>query len=369
MRQHDVMAKFLNAISHDLRQPLHALGLFVAQLRSPLSVAERGRVIAQIETALAKINHQFNAVLDISRLDAGQLKPDINVFPLATLLLSAEDSLAGSAHQKSLKLRIVPSSLWVRSDAVLLDRIIVNLVSEAMHHAARGKVLLGCRRRGAQICIEVWDDGPGQPAEHRATLVGGRDPRAEPGLEGVDSIVPEIVRRLCGLLGHEFAMPSLGSRQPRYSVSVPRVLPLADRTVPGSHEFDASVSKLVAVIDDEPLVRDGMIGLLRDWGYRVISADNPEAALAHLETTTLQPDLIISDFRLEKGQNGIAAIDRMRDAFGRSIPAFLISADTGPELLGKARERGFQLLYKPVEPMTLRALVSHILADGMFKRG
>ena len=365
MRRHDVMAQFLSAVSHDFRQPLHALGLFVAQLRSPLGVAERARVIEQIEAALAKIIHQFNALLDISRLDAGQLVPDINVFPLATLLVRAEDSIAETARQKGLELRIIPSALWVRSDAVLLERILMNLVSEAVRHTASGKVLLGCRRRGARVCIEVWDDGPGQLAEHCATVGGG----TEPGLENFDSIVPEIVRRLCGLLGHEFAMPSPGSRQPRYSISVPWVLPPANPTVSGPHEFDASVGKLVAVIDDEPLVRDGMAGLLRNWGYRVMAANNPETALADLAATTWQPNLIISDFRLENGQSGIAAIDRMRDAFGRSIPAFLISADTGPELLRIARERGFQLLHKPVEPMTLRALLSHILADGTSKRG
>ena len=362
-------SRFLASASHDLRQPLHALGLFVAQLRSPMSGQERRQVVDRIDAALASMNDLFDALLDISKLDSGALTPNKTEFPVARLLKQMESTFAGAAREKELSLTVVSSGAWVRSDFILLERIMLNLVSNALRYASRGGVLVGCRRRDAVLRIEVWDTGRGIPASEHQKIFDefyrlgepNRDPRSGLGL-GL-----AIVDRLCRLLDHPIELTSTVGKGSRFAVSVPLAaaqVASSKDAVPARLPLNASGETLVVVIDDDPLVRDGMAGLLRSWGFGVVAAGADGAALTALAEHGRSPDLIISDFRLSDGKTGIEVIDKLRSALGTRTPAFLISGDTNAEPLHRARASGLQLLHKPVNPMALRAMLIHMLNAG-----
>jgi len=359
-------SRFLAAASHDLRQPLHALNLFVAQLRTETDQAERSRVTAQIDAAVTAMNDLFNALLDISKLDAGVLAPDVTDFPISHLLKRIETTFAPAAREKGLRLRMLPSDAWVNSDLILLERILLNLVSNAIRYTDRGGIIVGCRRRGGQLRIEVWDSGIGIPEDQRGNIFGEfyqlaaseRDRRGGLGL-GL-----AIVDRLCRLLDHRLELTSTFGRGSRFAVSLPLITApqvSVERSIAPKAKGDPASGKLIVVIDDDALVLDAMRGLLRGWGCRVVTAETENEVLASLASDNRGPDLVISDFRLGDGKTGIEIIRRLRSAFGALIPAFLITGDIAPERLREARASGFHLLHKPVSPMALRAMVNQLL--------
>jgi signal transduction histidine kinase len=359
-------SRFLAAASHDLRQPLHALNLFLDQLRHERARAERDRLLARIDTAVASMNELFNALLDISRLDAGVLAPNPSDFPLDRLLKRIETTFMAAARDKGLRLRIVSSRAWVRSDFILLERILLNLVSNAVRYTERGGIVIGSRRRGDCARIDVCDSGVGIPEGQRRNIFGefvqlGSEERE--GAAGL-GLGLAIVDRLCGLLGHPIELGSRVGTGSRFSILVPAV-PAGVAVIGGSAapraEPIAGAGKLVVIIDDDESVRDSTCGLLQQWGCIVVAAGSVDAALANLAELGKQPDLIISDYRLAHGKTGFASIDRMRRSCGAQIPAFLISGDTAPERLREAHESGYYLLHKPVMPITLRSVVTQLL--------
>jgi len=357
-------SRFLAAASHDLRQPLHALGLFVAQLRARMNAPERKQVIGQIDAALAAMNELFNALLDISRLDAGALTAEIAEFPVAQLLARIESTFSGAAREKGLSLRVVSSSLWVRSDFILLERILLNLVSNAVRYTRRGRILVGCRRRRGGLRIDVCDTGPGIPQDQRENIFGEFYRLGQPGRDhhGGLGLGLAIVERLCRLLGHRIELTSSLGRGSRFAVVVPGVTTparVARPPAPTPAVPDVSRGKLIVVIDDDPLALNGMGGLLRSWGCRVLAVESGQAALDDLDEAP--PDLIISDYHLPGGKTGIEASERLRAAFHSQIPAFLISGDIDPERLREARASGYHLEHKPVDPMMLRAMLNQLL--------
>ena len=356
-------SRFLAAASHDLRQPVQALGLFVEQLHGHMKSAEGGRLVKRIDAAVAAMNELFNALLDISRLDAGVLNTAIAEFPVARVLSRIESTFAAAAREKELSFRLVSSSAWVRSDPILLERIVLNLVSNAIRYTAVGGVVVGCRRRGDTVRVEVYDSGPGIPEHQQRNIFGEFYRLAGRNTHGGLGLGLAIVDRLCDLLGHSIELASTVGKGSRFSITVPSAASQAAFVeAPDTLPIATHVSggKLVVVIDDDPLVLDGMGGLLRNWGCRVVSAASPDAILAGLSSHDV-PDLIISDYRLADGHSGIKAIDDLRASFGAPIPAFLISGDTAPERLREAQESGHYLLHKPVRPMKLRAMLHELL--------
>jgi signal transduction histidine kinase/CheY-like chemotaxis protein len=361
-------SRFLAAASHDLRQPVQALGLFVEQLHGHMKSTEGVRLVKRIDAAVAAMNELFNALLDISRLDAGVLSTAIAEFPVAQVLDRIESTFASAAREKELSFRVVPSSAWVRSDPILLERILLNLVSNAIRYTAVGGVVVGCRRRGETVRVEICDSGPGIPDDQRRNIFGEFFSLAGRNTHGGLGLGLAIVDRLCGLLGHPIDLASAVGKGSRFSITVP--LAASQASVVEAHDTppiatEVSSGKLVVVIDDDPLVLDGMGGLLRNWGCRVVTAASPDAILAGLAGHDV-PDLIICDYRLSDGHSGIKAIDDLRASFGAPIAAFLISGDTAPERLREAQESGHYLVHKPVRPMKLRALLSQLLrSHGM----
>jgi signal transduction histidine kinase len=361
-------SRFLAAASHDLRQPLHALGLFVAQLHGRVRANERRRIVARIDAALSAMNELFNALLDISKLDAGVLSPSITEFPVAKLLDRVDTTFTEAAQEKGLSLRFISSSAWVRSDFILLERIVFNLVSNAIRYTSSGGVVVGCRKRGGNLRIEVWDTGPGVPQDQQQNIFGEFYRLGAPGGDGGSGLGLglAIVDRLCRLLDHSVLLTSILGKGSCFSVALPRVAarPEIDETPAPAHPLmETSDRKLVVVIDDDPLVLEGMGGLFRSWGYQLVAGTDDEA-LAGVADLDRPPDLIVSDYHLSGGKTGIEVIEGLRRTLSADIPAFLVSGDTSPELLRQARATGYHLLHKPVDPMTLRAMVSHVMREG-----
>jgi CheY-like chemotaxis protein len=301
-------------------------------------------------------------LLDISKLDAGVLSPNVADFPISTLLARIEGTFETAAHQKGLSFRVLSNRAWVRSDPILIERILFNLVSNAVRYTDSGGIVIGCRRRGAALRIEVWDSGPGIPEGQRRNIFGEFYRLADSSNGGL-GLGLAIVERLCGLLGHPIDLISTLGKGSRFSVTVPvtKARRASEPPQPASGAIDLSRGKLVVVIDSDSLVLDGMGGLLRSWGCRVVTVATPADALANLGPKS-RPDLIISDYHLANAMTGIDAIKQLRAAYGE-IPAFLMSGDMSPERLREARERGHLLLYKPVSPMTLRAVVTRLLKN------
>jgi signal transduction histidine kinase/CheY-like chemotaxis protein len=361
-------SRFLAAASHDLRQPLHALGLFLARLRAETNREERDRLLGRIDAAVIAMNELFNALLDISKLDGGGLALNKTDFPVARLLRRVEATFADMAREKGLRLRMVPSSLWVRSDVILLERILLNLVSNAVRYTTTGGIVMGCRHRGAFLRIDVCDSGVGIPENQQKNIFSEFYQVA--GAERLENrsglgLGLAIVERLGRLLDHPIELVSRVGRGSRFSVSVPIVGAPAE-TAPVSHtvtSFDPLNGKFVLVIDDDERVLESMRGLLHGWGCRVITADSSVAALSALTDHGKGPDLIVSDYRLANGSTGITAIEQVRCTVGAPIPAILVTGDTTPERLRDASASGFQILHKPVPPMTLRALLCRLLSD------
>jgi len=350
---------------------LHALGLFVAQLRARGTAQERERTVERINAAIGAMNELFNALLDISKLDSGVMVPNVSDFPIAHVFERIEATFAEAAREKELSLRVVSTDAWVRSDVILLERILLNLVSNAVRYTSGGGIVVGCRKRGAQLRIEVLDSGPGIPVDQHQHIftefyrVGDPDRDQRGGL----GLGLAIVDRLCRLLGHPIELSSTVGKGSRFTVVAPLVpaqVKVAEPPALIHTSFDASNGKLVVVIDDDAPALDGMGGLLRSWGCRVVTGGSENAALTGLADHGQPPDLIISDYRLQDGKTGVDAIERLRDEFSAPIPAFLVSGDTNPEPLRHAQASGYHLLHKPVDPMALRAMLNRMLKkDGV----
>jgi CheY-like chemotaxis protein len=311
------------------------------------------------------MGEMFNSLLDISRLDAGVLMPKIVEFPVARVLQRIDATFDQAAREKGLRLRVVRSDAWVRSDVLLLERILLNLVSNAVRYTSRGGIVVGCRQRGEMLRIEVWDSGPGIPEGHRQNIFGEffQLPASERNRYGGLGLGLAIVDRLRRLLNHEIELTSTVGRGSRFTLLVPMAAEgvTSVETLRAPHPAAFAVEgKVILIIDDAPIVLEGTSGLLGKWGYAVVTAGSDEAALSQLAERAQCPDLIISDYHLADGKTGIEAIERIETAFGASIPAILISGDTAPERLRDARDKGYILLHKPVDPMRLRAVMHQL---------
>src|SRR5262249_23440205 len=301
----------------------------------------------------------------ISKLDAGTLNPDLTEFPISHVIQRLETTFANTAREKGLALRMVQSSLWVRSDVIFLERILLNLISNALRYTHTGGVIVGCRRRGGQLRIDVIDSGPGIPEEERGNIFGEfyRIPSLNPAHQDGLGLGLAIVQRLCRLLDHPIELSSTIGKGCRFSVTLP-VTPVKVHPVSLDEPLaliDGIEGKLIVVIDDDALVLESMLGLLQSWNCSVVTADSKTSALERLTKLDHPPDLIISDYSLSGNITGIAAIEQLRGSFRAAIPAFLISGDISPERIREARGRGYYLKPKPVRPAALRALMSQLL--------
>jgi signal transduction histidine kinase len=356
-------SRFLAAASHDLRQPMHALGLFVAQLRGKPLLAEQRRLVDRIDASVSAIGALLDSLLDISRLDAGAVSPEIADFPVNSLLTRMEDEFMQTARGKGLRFRVVPSRVWVSSDPLLLERIVTNLVSNALRYTRRGGVVVGCRRHGAKLRILVCDTGRGIPADEQQRIFEEFYQLSNPEHDRSQGLGLglAIVDRLARLLSHHVEVRSKESTGSTFIVTVPRGTPREATQAARAVETGIPRGTLVALIDDDALVRDGMCGLLSDWGCEVAAAASAAEAVHGLAAYNRPPDLVVSDYQLRDGSTGIQAIGQLRATYSANLPAFLISGDTSSGVLRAAETEGLHLLTKPVTPLKLRSLLSQLL--------
>ena len=358
-------SRFLAVASHDLRQPLHALGLFVQALQEAALPTYERQLVSNVRRSVDAMEELFEALLDISRLDAGAVRARTETFPLINLFERIRFEYGPVAQQKGLSFTVMPTSVYVRSDPALLARIVRNLVANAVRYTERGGVLLGCRRRGDRVRIDVWDTGRGIPEDKRRVVFQEftqldnpeRDRRKGLGL-GL-----AIVERLARLLGHEVQLRSVLGRGSVFSVSLARGRKddhvAADPVAAMSVAFDLS-GVLALVIDDEIAVREGMEVLLRRWNCDVVTASSGEEMKEKLAGLRRIPDLIISDYRLRGDENGIAVIEMLRDEFNLEVPALLVTGDTGAEKWDREAS-GIPVLHKPLNPARLRTLIANLV--------
>ena len=354
--------QFFAAANHDLRQPLHALGLMAAAL------TERSRdpgvtgLVASINASVEALEGLFTELLDMSKIDAGAVTPELADFPVSRVLDRLRLELAPEAAEKNLRLRVRRSRAWVRSDPMLLERILRNLVSNAIRYTERGGVVVGARRRGATLSLEVWDSGVGIPESERARIFeefyqlanSSRSSRKGLGL-GL-----AIIARLCMLLGYRIRVESRPRHGSVFRFEVPLGAPLPEaRSAPREAEppRGALDGRLVVVIDDEPAIVEGMRSLLSSWQVDVLGSSDGADVMPQLEALGRLPDLLIVDYRLAEGRLGTEVIDTIRDVLDPEIPAIVVTGSSTPDLAARVQARGDVLLLKPVLPAALRTLI------------
>jgi signal transduction histidine kinase len=360
-------SRFLAAASHDLRQPTHALGMFVARLAQSPQPPENQLLMKSLESSVQAMQDLLDGLLDVSRFDAGVMQLRLRAFALSDIFEQLLAELSVVAAEKDLRLRVRLAHVGVVSDPALLYRILLNLLSNALRYTYQGGVLLACRRcaDGQHVRIEVWDSGIGIAPEHHEAIfrefyqVGNPERDRGNGL----GLGLNIVERAAKLLEHRLQMGSRPGVGTRFSIEVPLApvdAVLERRGALRDRAADNLTGLLVLLVEDDPLGREALSSLLRSWGCVVVEANGLTAALGQFEAGA-RPEVIVSDYRLPYGESGIEVIARLRAAAGFEIPACLISGDTDPGLMQAAKEAGLSLLHKPVRPAKLRSLLRRLV--------
>ncbi len=367
-------ARFLAAASHDLRQPMQALSIFHELLQQELQASDRGAgILANAQKAAEGMRTLLDALLDVSRLDANVITPNCRSFPVQTLLNQMESEFMPVAGQMKIRLRVMPCSALIVSDPVLLGQALRNLLSNALRYAPDGRVLLGCRRRGNQLVIAVYDTGIGIAPDQHAKIfgefyqIGNKARDRNQGLGLGLAIVERVVR----LLDHALAMRSEPGRGSCFSVAVPLATVADARTEAQSSDADqihvagSLAGRRILMIDDEEAIRSGMCDLLQGWGCEVTTAGSCAEALERAAACPAPIDAVISDIGLPGQGNGIDAIAALRDRFGARLPALLITGDTSQAALQAARAANLIMLHKPIKPARLRAALAKVIAANL----
>jgi len=358
--------RFLAAASHDLRQPLQAITLFNSTLADVTRDPQQLYIIGKTQQSLDALNEMLNVILDISRLDAGTVKPE----PVAFALQTVFDRLAGEfrplAARAGLGFRVVPCSVVAFSDPRLVERIVRNLVANALRYTRHGRILLGARRQGAAVRIEVWDTGRGISPEQQERIfeefyqVGNQERDRGKGL----GLGLSICRRMAELLGLPLGVRSELGRGSGFSLTVPFNHQPLLASLPAGGEATAPLhgSGVIAVIDDDTAVLEALAGYLRRYGYQVTAAPDADGALQLLRLLGQPPQLVVADWRLADGATGAQAIGRIRDQIAPTVPGIIMTGDTSPDRLEQVAATGFRLLHKPVRPQDLLAAIQAELA-------
>lgn len=353
-------SRFLAAASHDLRQPMHALGLYVAALKPQLEGRDAAQTLGKIEATVTAMEELFNAILDVSKLDAGVIVPQRQPVALDGLFERLRGDFQAEAQSRGLRLRVRARPIHVMGDPVLLDRLLRNLLANALRYTQRGGVLLAVRRRGQGVCVQVWDTGVGIAAEHLPRIFQEFYQVANPQRDRSQGLGLglAIVERIARLLGYGIEVRSRPGRGTVFSLDIPELAhPVAGET-PDVPVETGRLRGLVAVVDDDAMILDALPVLLERWGLSVVAGADVEGLLSRLPR---RPDLVITDYRLAGGETGFTVVDRLAAVHGPS-PVVIITGDTGQETLATIAARGYPLLHKPVKPARLRAVVQRLLA-------
>ncbi|AWK87899.1 hybrid sensor histidine kinase/response regulator [Azospirillum thermophilum] len=355
-------SKFLAAASHDLRQPVQSLMLLMEVLSARATDAMTRNVLGTMDRALGALKMLLDGLLDVSRLEAGVITPEPADFPVNDLLDRIGANSRPVAVQKKLILHIMPCSAHVHSDPMLLGRILQNLVENALRYTDTGRVLVGCRRRGDRLRIEVWDTGIGIPADKQEDIfqefvqVGNAGRNRDQGL----GLGLAVVRRLAQMMGHRVTLRSEPGRGSVFMVEVPLAAAPAAAAVPAAGPAERRATATILVVEDDEIVREGLCAMLEEWGYRVLLAESCAEALDQASRGA-GPDAILADYRLRGGRTGTEAIRDVRNLLGRPVPGILVTGDTAPARVQEAEAGDFRVMHKPVAAQELRAALAEVV--------
>lgn len=360
--------RFLAAASHDLLQPLNAARLSISVL-SELQVSEDARSLAgQLDQSLQTIEDLIKTLLDISKLDAGVVTPEVGEFPLDEVLSVLESSFYPQAAAKGLKLKVRRCRLLVRSDPMMLLRVLQNLVSNAVRYTEKGGVLVGVRRRGEHCFIDVVDTGSGISESERDTIFEEfyRGTAAARGTHAGLGLGLAIVQRMAQALGHSLAVHSVLGKGSTFRLNVRHA-----GAAPSTHRVTAeprpsaknAAGAVVLLIENDQDVLDATVRLLDRWACRTLTARRLEDLAPVLTGLARPPDIVLADYHLDEGQTGLAALEEVGRLAGPDIPAVVITADRSPAVAANVLAAGCELMHKPLKPAELRALMSHLLSQ------
>ncbi|MCO7245422.1 MULTISPECIES: NahK/ErcS family hybrid sensor histidine kinase/response regulator [unclassified Halomonas] len=361
--------RFLAAASHDLLQPLNAARLFTSALMQNVTVPDTQRTIGHIDNSLQAAEELLSTLLDISKLDAGALTPRRSHFALADIFRPLRAEFEVMADERGLDLVVVPTQQWVDSDPQMLRRIVQNFLSNAIRYTQEGRVMLGCRRQGERLVIEVWDSGPGIPdsklseifQEFRRLDQVSRHKESEKGL----GLGLSIADRMSRVLDHPIKVRSWEGTGTVFSVSVPRVEARETRADDQDQGPRRTGNKLagtrIVCIDNETLILEGMTAMLSGWGCEVFTATSIGGAKSILRNMDGDPDAILADYHLDNEVTGLMALEALSERLTTAVPGIVITADRTEAVAEEVKRAGYQLLLKPVRPAALRALLTRTL--------
>ncbi len=357
--------KFIATASHDLRQPLHALGLYLDVLENKIHGETELALISKIKNSCTALSALFNSLLDLSRLDAGVVDMEASHFPINNMLPGLREEFQEIAADKSLSISVDSSDAVIKTDAVLLERVLRNLIQNAVTYTNSGSVEVRCETFENHVRVEVADTGPGIPqyeqhaifSEYYQLENAGQRPTIGLGL-GL-----AIVRRLVDLLNVTFELQSETGKGSVFSIEIPLGDPALVEDDPMMDDDPNLDDRIILIIDDDTEILDGMQHVLSTYGCIAITSESAAEAIETLTDKDVMPNMIVADYRLENGLTGDAAIESIREEFNIDIPAIIVTGDTSADRLKEATNSGFKLLHKPVQPDELVFAISNILAE------
>jgi len=368
-------SRFLAAASHDLRQPLQTLALLHGLLAKRVTGEKEHELIARVDEALGSMRSMLNTLLDINQLEVGAVDAKIADCPMSEILERLRDELTYHAHAAGVGLRVMPCRLSVRSDPRLLEQMIRNLLSNALKYTQRGSVLVGCRRREGKLHIEIWDTGLGIPESELQAIfeeyhqVGAAARQRSLGL----GLGLSIVKSLSELLGHPIRVRSLPGKGSMFSIEVPLTFPgdtaAITETLPAAAQAAAaekpSRSHVILIIEDDAQLRDHLELVLKEEGFRTMTAIDGPAALALLASKEMGPDLVLADYNLPNGLTGVAVSQKLRRDFNIHIPFVILTGDISTEALRDIAIHDCVQYNKPVKLQELTQAIDKLLAKPL----
>ncbi|MCL6417214.1 hybrid sensor histidine kinase/response regulator [Aestuariirhabdus sp. Z084] len=370
--------KFLAATSHDLLQPMNAARLFAASLLEHPLRAKTQALVQSLNYSLLDVETLLAALVDISKLDAGAIQPDINNFCANDLLRNLANEFRTQAAQSQLHFHWVPSTAIIATDCQLLARILRNFLSNAIRYTDSGRIVMGCRRTRQGLLIQVWDTGSGIEVEQQQAIFEEFN-RLSPDHSAQDrglGLGLAIVDKIATMLGHEISVHSTPGVGSCFSVRIPYgELPQTNSDVSSApiasingtnehHQTSDSRPQQILVIDNEPSICQAMKLLLEGWGFTVITGHNFNELIAQLKPAT-EIDLIIADYHLDEGDTGLRVIDKLSQEYGIQAPVLIITANYSNELKQQVRALKYQLMTKPVRPAKLKVTIRHLLDSAV----
>lgn len=361
-------SRFLASASHDLRQPMHALNMYLGVMAEQNLPEKTLRLLRSAQQCGQSMDDMFRAFLDISRLDAGVVQPQYISFPIQKLLDQVIPEFTQVAQAKGLQLRVAPCKAVVRTDFEQFKNIIRNFISNAIRYTDKGKVLVGCRCKAGRLRLEVWDTGRGLTQEQIGRIfeefyqVGNKERNRAMGL----GLGLAIVERLANLLRVPLSVRSTPGRGSCFTVSLPIQAPSYEIEKQEEHCTEEDLAALngamVVVIDDEEAILTATRNVLEQAGSEVVVALSEEEAIRLLERSSRQPNILVCDYRLADGSSGVSAIEKLRDEFAAEIPALIITGETDPASIQALKNSGLGVIHKPLQAYELRKAVAISMA-------